>query len=144
MSDPFHEIREVFSARFGPSLFLELAPLQDSLWIKVGVTGSDGSFFVTTVSGDSAYRDMIQVERQKEGWGTKLVLAMDFVLKELGVRSSLGHVTNFNVVRILEKAYGREKLTFFRKKFGGLGEQISYEEAQQIPESTGYYVSVTL
>ncbi|MFH1916842.1 MAG: hypothetical protein ABIJ21_06290 [Nanoarchaeota archaeon] len=96
------------------------------------------------MTGDAAYRDDIQVDVKREGWGTKLVLAMDFVFKKLSVKTSFGHVTHRAVLKILESVYGVEKLTFFKRGWNGPGAQISYEEVRQIPEEQGYYVLVAL
>jgi len=86
---------------------------------------------VTLRTKIESHLEMIQVseETRKKGIGTKLFGSAIFVLKGLNFKILTAHVTNIDVIKIVEKYYPRDKLLFFTRSIFGSGKKITYQEA---------------
>ena len=142
--DYVERVKDAFDKQFGSELSLKIDIEHNGYGIVISYKEIPSCYISITLSNNLGYIDMVTVSIQKKGFGSKLVLAGIFVIKELGAKYLEAHITHIGVLKILEKTYGRNKMQLYKKSLSGRGAAISYEEAEQVVDKGGFILFVKI
>jgi hypothetical protein len=134
-------IQQNFSKKY-PGLKCEFVNELSGLGIIVRFENSPSSFIGATLSNDFLYIDMFNVDVQREGNGTKLMLGLIDVAKKLGGKVISGNITHIGVLKIFKNIYGENNLHLFKKAWLGKEEAISYAAAENSSAGCVVYIDI--
>jgi hypothetical protein len=143
LNSALNNLSNYFESQY-KDLQIEFLPYVQGLSIIIKKKGAPYSFLSVTLNNNLGYIDMYQIDSQGRGYGILLMVAMIDILKKLGCKTLSGHVTNINVLKILERLCGKSKMKFYTRSLFGQGRSMTYQEAVEIANSVGFIIFVDI